>query len=96
MMKADVLSGFDTLKVCTHYEYRGEKLDFFPYNVEPENVKPIYESISGWNEDLTAVKSKDEFPENLNKYIAYIEKATGIPVEVVSVGPDRTQTINMI
>ena len=95
MMKADVLSGFETLKVCTHYEYRGEKIDFFPYNVEEENIKPIYTEVPGWKKDLTTVKSKDEFPDNLNNYIDFIEKETGIPIEVVSVGPDRVQTINM-
>ncbi|MEN8136946.1 MAG: adenylosuccinate synthase [Bacteroidota bacterium] len=94
MMKADVLSGFKTLKVCTHYEYRGEKIDYFPYNVEEENIKPIYTEVPGWKKDLTKIESAEEFPENLNKYIDFIEKETGIPVAVVSVGPDRTQTIN--
>jgi len=95
MMKADVLSGFDTLKICTHYKYRGEKIDYFPYNVEEENITPIYTEVAGWKKDLTKVKSAKEFPENLNKYIDFIEKETGIKIEVVSVGPDRTQTINM-
>ena len=95
MMKADVLSGFDTLKVCTHYKYRGEKIDFFPYNIEEENVEPIYTEVPGWKKDLTKVTSANEFPENLNKYVEFIEKETGIKIEVVSVGPDRTQTITM-
>ena len=95
MMKADVLSGFNTLKVCTDYKYRGEKIDFFPYNVEPENVEPIYTEIPGWKEDLTSVQSSEEFPETLNNYVAFIEKHTGIKIEVVSVGPDRLQTIYM-
>jgi len=95
MMKADVLTGFDTIKVCTHYNYRGEKIDFFPYNIEEKNVQPIYTEVPGWKEDLTGVKSASEFPENLKNYISYIEKETGIKIEVVSVGPDRTQTITM-
>ena len=95
MMKADVLSGFETLKVCTHYKYRGEKIDFFPYNIEEENIEPIYTEVPGWKKDLTKVSSSSEFPENLNKYVEYIEKETGIKIEVVSVGPDRTQTITM-
>ena len=95
MMKADVLSGFETLKVCTHYKYRGEKIDFFPYNIEEENVEPIYTEVPGWKKDLTKVTSASEFPENLNKYVEFIEKETGIKIEVVSVGPDRTQTITM-
>ncbi len=95
MMKADVLSGFETLKVCTHYNYQGEKIDFFPYNIEEKNVEPIYTELPGWKKDLTKVKSSSEFPENLNKYVEFIEKETGIKIEVVSVGPDRTQTITM-
>ena len=95
MMKADVLSGFETLKVCTHYKYRGEKIDFFPYNIEEENIEPIYTEVPGWKKDLTKVSSSSEFPENLNKYVDFIEKETGIKIEVVSVGPDRTQTITM-
>ena len=95
MMKADVLSGFETLKICTHYSYRGSKIDYFPYNVEEENIKPIYTEVPGWKKDLTKVQSSSEFPENLNSYISFIEKETGIKIEVVSVGPDRSQTINM-
>lgn len=95
MMKADVLSGFDSIRVCTHYQYRGEKIDFFPYNIEKNNLKPIYTEIPGWKEDLTKVKYSKEFPKNLSNYIAFIEQATNIKIEVVSVGPDRTQTINM-
>lgn len=93
MMKADVLSGFDRLRVCTHYEYRGEKVAHFPYNVEAENVKPIYTDLPGWKEDLTGMSSAEQLPENLNAYIAYLEKELEVPVKVVSVGPDRTQTI---
>ncbi|MDB4297126.1 adenylosuccinate synthase [Flavobacteriaceae bacterium] len=93
MMKADVLSGFDTLKVCTAYEYKGEVISHFPYNVEPENVKPIYTEFKGWSEDLTELDSEAQFPKELNEYIAFIEKETGIKISIVSVGPDRKQTI---
>ncbi len=93
MMKADVLSGFDTLKVCTAYEYKGEVIKHFPYNIEPENVKPIYTELKGWKEDLTEMTSEDQLPEALNDYIAFIEKETGIKITIVSVGPDRKQTI---
>jgi adenylosuccinate synthase len=95
MMKADVLSGFGKIKVCTHYNYMGEKIDYFPYNVEEENIEPIYTELDGWKKDLTQVKSVDQFPKNLQKYIEFIEKETGIKIEVVSVGPDRTQTITL-
>ncbi|NJB82281.1 adenylosuccinate synthase [Wenyingzhuangia aestuarii] len=93
MMKADVLSGFDTLKVCTAYEYKGEVISHFPYNIEPENVKPIYTELKGWKEDLTGMTSEGELPQALNDYIAFIEKETGIKITIVSVGPDRKQTI---
>ena len=95
MMKADVLSGFDTLKVCTSYKYKGEVVDHLPYNIEPENVEPVYTEIKGWKEDLTQMSSKDQFPQELNDYIAFIEKETGIKITIVSVGPDREQTILM-
>ena len=93
MMKADVLSGFETLKVCTAYEYKGEVITHFPYNIEPENVQPIYTELKGWNEDLTGMTSEDQLPQALLDYIAFIEKETGIKITIVSVGPDRKQTI---
>ncbi|MDO6737228.1 adenylosuccinate synthase [Wenyingzhuangia sp. 2_MG-2023] len=93
MMKADVLSGFETLKVCTAYEYKGEVISHFPYNIEPENVKPVYTELKGWKEDLTGMTSEDQLPQALLDYIAFIEKETGIKITIVSVGPDRKQTI---
>jgi adenylosuccinate synthase len=93
MMKGDVLSGFETLKVCTAYEYKGETIEHFPYNIEPENVKPIYTEFKGWSEDITQISSEAEFPKELSEYIEFIEKETGIPISIVSVGPDRKQTI---
>ena len=93
MMKADVLSGFKSLKVCTAYKYRGEEIDHLPYNIESENIEPVYTELKGWDKDLTGVKSKDEFPAALNDYISFLEKELEVPVKIVSVGPDRTQTI---
>jgi adenylosuccinate synthase len=93
MMKGDVLSGFDTLKVCTAYEYKGQKMDYFPYNIEPENVTPIYVEKKGWAADLTGMTKYDELPAELKEYIEFIEKELEVPIRVVSVGPDRTQTI---
>lgn len=93
MMKADVLSGFDTIKVCTTYKYRGELVDHLPYKIEDHLVEPVYEELPGWSEDITSCRSEDEMPASLRSYIDYIEKHTGVPVKVVSVGPDRTQTI---
>ena len=93
MMKGDVLSGFETLKVCTAYNYKGETLQHFPYNIEPENVQPIYTEMKGWQADLTGMTTYDELPSELKKYIEFIEKELEVPIKVVSVGPDRTQTI---
>jgi len=95
MMKGDVLSGFDTLKICTAYKYKGETIKHFPYNIEPENVAPIYTEVKGWKEDLTGMTNKSQFPKELNDYISFLEKELETPITIVSVGPDRKQTINM-
>jgi len=93
MMKGDVLSGFDTLNVCTAYSYKGEQIDHLPYNIEAENVQPIYVEKKGWKQDLTGLTSYDELPVELKEYIEFIEQYVGVPIKVVSVGPDRKQTI---
>ncbi len=94
MTKADVLSGFSTIKVCTHYEIEGgEHIDYFPYDIAPELVKPVYKELSGWNKDLTGLTSIDELPEALVNYIEYLEKELEVPISIISVGPDRTQTL---
>ena len=93
MMKGDVLSGFKTLKVCTAYKYKGEIISHFPYNIEPENVEPIYTEVEGWEEDLTGMSETSQLPKALNNYIEFLEKELEIPITIVSVGPDRKQTI---
>ena len=93
MMKADVLSGFETIKVCTHYEYKGEKIAHFPFDIDQKYVTPVYETLEGWNEDLTGIQDIAKLPQALNRYIDYLEKALEVPITVVSVGPDRTQTL---
>ncbi|WP_369049064.1 adenylosuccinate synthase [Tenacibaculum sp. UWU-22] len=93
MMKGDVLSGFDTLKVCTSYKYKGKEVTHLPYNIEPENITPIYSEFKGWEADLTEMTTEEELPKNLLDYIDFIEKETGVPITIVSVGPDRKQTI---
>ncbi len=93
MMKADILSSFKTIKVCTHYNYQGKKIDYLPYDYSPELLSPIYTDLKGWNKDLTALHNPEEMPEELNQYIAFIERETGVPISIVSVGPDRTQTL---
>lgn len=93
MMKADVLSGFKTLKVCTAYNYKGKEITHLPYNIEPENVKPIYTNFKGWEEDLTAMERPESLPKALIEYIEFLESELQIPIKIVSVGPDRKQTI---
>jgi adenylosuccinate synthase len=93
MMKADVLSGFDTLKVCTAYQYKGEEITHLPYNIEAENVTPIYTEMKGWKEDLTEMEDASQLPKELNDYIDFLEKELETPIKIVSVGPDRKQTI---
>jgi adenylosuccinate synthase len=93
MMKGDVLSGFKKLKVCTAYNYKGNIIEHFPYNIEPENVQPIYTEVDGWAEDLTAMSDATQMPKALNDYIEFLEKELEIPITIVSVGPDRKQTI---
>ena len=93
MMKADVLSGFKTLKVCTAYNYNGQEIKHLPYNIESENVTPIYTDFNGWDEDLTSMDSVDTLPQTLIEYIEFLENELQIPIKIVSVGPDRKQTI---
>jgi len=93
MMKGDVLSGFETLKVATTYTYQGKKISHLPYNIEEKNVSVNYTNIAGWKEDLTGMTSYSQLPKNLTDYIKFIENFVGVPVKIVSVGPDRKQTI---
>ncbi|AUC75630.1 adenylosuccinate synthase [Olleya sp. Bg11-27] len=95
MMKSDVLSGFETLKVATAYKYKGETITHLPFNIEPENVEPIYTEFKGWSEDLTEMSEASQLPKELNDYISFLEKELETPIKIVSVGPDRKQTIFM-
>ncbi len=96
MMKADVLSGFETIKVCTHYRLPdGSLTDQFPYDVSGKSVTPVYIELQGWQEDLTQLDSTQALPQALHDYIAFVEDALGneIRIGIVSVGPDRKQTL---
>jgi adenylosuccinate synthase len=93
MMKADVLSGIGNLKVCTAYRYKGEVIEHLPYKLEEDLIEPIFTEVPGWEEDLTKMTSEEEFPESFKAYISYIEKEVGVPISLISVGPDRAQTI---
>ena len=93
MMKADVLDGFDTIKVCTHYDVDGEVIDYMPYDIVSTEVKPIYKELPGWKTDLTKLSSIEEIPAELNSYVEYLEQELNVPITIVSVGPDRKQTL---
>ena len=93
MMKGDVLSGFDTLKVCTAYNYKGTSIKHLPFNIEQENVQPIYTEFKGWNANLTGLDKYENLPLELKQYIDFIEKEVEVPIKIISVGPDRKQTI---
>ena len=94
MMKADVLSGFDTIKICTAYRYKGKEIAHLPYSIEPKNVTPVYKEMKGWQKDLTKMTKADQLPETLKAYIDFLETTLNTPIKIVSVGPDRTQTIH--
>ncbi|NOY47683.1 MAG: adenylosuccinate synthase [Chlorobi bacterium] len=93
MMKADVLSGFKTIKACTSYMYKGKEISNLPYSINDADITPVYTEFKGWQADLTKMTSANELPENLLSYIKFIEHFVGVPVKIVSVGPDRKQTI---
>ena len=92
MMKSDVLDSFDTIKACVAYKVNGEITTEFPYEIN-EGIEPVYEEFAGWKTDMTQMTSEDEFPEEFNAYVSFIEEQTGVPVKIVSVGADREQTI---
>ena len=93
MMKADVLSHLDSIKVCTHYIYKGQEIDFLPFDSSSESITPIYKEIPSWGEDLTNLKDINQAPSKLIDYIEFLEKELQTPIVVVSVGPDRIQTL---
>ena len=92
MMKADVMNDFDTIKVATGYELDGKQIDYIPYEAG-DDLKPVYREFKGWKCDICKVRSYDEFPQEFREYVEYIEKETGVPVKIISVGPDRDETI---
>lgn len=94
MMKADILSAFETFRVCTHYKLKdGTLTDQMQYDLAPEDFELVYKDFPGWNSDLSSISSFDELPEQLLNYIAYLEEHLEVPVNIVSIGPDRTETI---
>ena len=92
MMKSDVLDTFDTVKACVAYKIDGQETEEFPFDI-CEEVEPVYVELPGWKTDMTQMTSEDEFPEEFNAYINFLEEEVGVPIKIVSVGPDREQTI---
>ena len=92
MMKADVMNDFDTIKVAEAYEIDGRRVTEFPYDIQ-DDVKPVYREFKGWKIDLKQVRRYEDFPAEFKTYVEYIERETGVPVAIISVGPDRDETI---
>ncbi|HNW76914.1 MAG TPA: adenylosuccinate synthase [Bacteroidales bacterium] len=94
MMKADVLTSIDPVNICTQYEVEGKRTEELPWDLSPEKLVPVYTPMKGWSSDLSKMTAAENFPSEINEYIRFIEKVTGVPVTMVSVGPDREQTIS--
>ena len=92
MMKSDVLDGFDTIKACVAYDINGKQTKELPFEMT-DDIKPVYKEIKGWKTDMTKIKSEAEFPQAFKDYISFLEKELEVPIYIVSVGPDRDQTI---
>ena len=93
MMKGDVLSGFKKIKICTEYEQNGKAIKHFPYSVSDKLLKPVYTEFKGWKEDISKINDEKSLPKTFLDYIKYLEKELKVPISIISVGPDRTQTI---
>jgi adenylosuccinate synthase len=93
MMKADVLNSFEELKVAVKYKYNGQLTEEIPYESVTLDIKPVYETLKGWNRELEAVSRYEELPAELKDYVSFIEENVGVPVKIVSLGPDRTETV---
>lgn len=92
MMKSDVLDSFETIKACVAYSINGEKTTDFPYSIE-EGIEPIYEELPGWKTDMTRMTSESEFPTAFKAYVDFLERHLQVPIKIISIGPDRAQTI---
>lgn len=92
MMKSDVLDSFPTIKACVAYKQNGEVIDHFPYDIE-HGIEPVYQELPGWNTDMTKMTSEDEFPQAFRDYVKFLEEQLETPIKIISIGPDRAQTI---
>ena len=94
MTKSDVLSFLDEIKVCTAYKVNGQLTQNLPYDLEAD-IEPVYQTFPAWKEDLTGITDKNDLPDTLHGYIHWLEQCTGLPITILSVGPDRAQTLDM-
>jgi len=92
MMKSDVMDGFETIKACVAYKVNGVETEHFPFDLN-DGAEPVLVEMAGWNTDMTNMQSEDEFPEEFNNYLNFLEEELQVPIKIVSVGPDRAQTI---
>ena len=92
MMKSDVMNDFDTIKVAVAYKTAEGETTVFPYNIE-NDVEPVYREFKGWKSDLRKIRRYEDFPQEFKDYVEFIEAETGVPVKIISVGPDRDETI---
>jgi adenylosuccinate synthase len=92
MMKSDVLDSFETIKACVAYEINGVETEDFPFEIN-DSVKPVYLELPGWQTNMTKMQTEDEFPEEFNAYLSFLEEILDVNIKIVSVGPDREQTI---
>ena len=92
MMKSDVLDSFETIKACVAYRINGEETRDFPFSID-EDIEPVYVELPGWQTDMTRIKAESDFPKNFKDYIAFLENELKVPITILSVGPDREQTI---
>ncbi|MDE5958874.1 MAG: adenylosuccinate synthetase, partial [Muribaculaceae bacterium] len=93
MMKSDVLDDFDTVKACTAYRINGQTVQDFPYDVDGMDIEPVYTEMPGWKTPMSSLTSEDQLPQAFKDYVAFLERELETPITILSVGPDRAQTI---
>ena len=92
MMKSDCLDTFETIKVCTSYIVDGKETDKFPFDTAAE-ITPVYTEFKGWNQDLTGIRREEDLPQAFKDYVKFMEDYLGVPIRIISLGPDREATI---
>ena len=92
MLMSDVLETFPTIKACVAYKQNGKQIDYFPYSID-RDIEPVYAELPGWNTDMTKFTTEELFPKEFSDYIVFLEKELETPIRIISIGPDREQTI---